>query len=437
MFDLRTASRSAVKQPAGTEDGKSVRPVAFAALRNRDFRGFFVGNMLSMMADNIEHVISYWVVFQLFRSPALLGFAVISHWLPFLAFSWYFGALADRFDCRRVIQASQFLFASVSLTWAILIYTDSLAMWHAAVLLIFHGMAGALWNPARQLLIYEVVGPETLQSGVRLLATGRQLGVLLGPAVGGGLMLLLGPTLGLVVNTLIFLPLIVWCQLVPYTGHAGRRTSRQQGWGEAFSALSGASSNRALLSMILLPGFFAFFVGSAFQAQMPGFALALGTDTMGYGYTALLAANGAGAVVGGILLESGGILKARASTSIVLAFFWCLAMGSFAAASYYPLALGLLFVAGILNLAFLAMAQTLVQLYAPVDLRGRLIGLYNMSAQGLRTFSGVSVGLLGSYIGIHWSLGLSTGAILLVTVVLFVLAIRSGKGPEDAEVLIT
>ncbi len=77
--------------------------VAFAALRHRDFRAFFVTNMLSMMADSIEHVISYWVIFQIFRSPALAGFAVISHWTPHLLFSVYFGMLADRFDCRRVI----------------------------------------------------------------------------------------------------------------------------------------------------------------------------------------------------------------------------------------------------------------------------------------------------------------------------------------------
>lgn len=411
--------------------------VAFAALRHRDFRWFFVGTMMSMMADNIEHVISYWVVYQLFQSAALAGFAVISHWLPFLVFSWYFGALADRFDCRRVIQGSQALFASVSLAWAVLIFTNSLEMWHAGVLLICHGMAGAMWNPARQLLIYEVVGPETLQSGVRLLATGRQLGVLLGPAVGGGLMLLLGPTLGLAVNTLIYLPMIIWCQRVPFTGHAIERERKRQGWRETFAALAGASSDRALLSMILLPGAFAFFVGSAFQAQMPGFAHALGTDSMGYGYTALLAANGAGAVVGGILLESGGMLKARATTAIVLAFVWCVAMGSFATTSYYPLALAFLFVAGILNLAFLSMAQTLVQLHAPVNLRGRLIGLYNMSAQGLRTFSGVSVGILGSYIGIHWSLGLSTAAILLVTVVLLVQTTQSGQSSEAAKIATT
>ena len=76
------------------------------------------------------------------------------------------------------------------------------------------------------------------------------------------------------------------------------------------------------------------------------------------------------------------------------------------------------------------MAQTLVQIYAPIDLRGRLIGLYNMSAQGLRTFSGVFVGLLGSYIGIHWSLGLSTGAVLLVTLILFVVTVQSPESEE-------
>ena len=69
---------------------------------------------LAMMADNIEHVITYWVLWQKFHSPALAGFEVISHWVPFLLFSVYFGALADRFDCRRVIQAAQVLFMLVS-----------------------------------------------------------------------------------------------------------------------------------------------------------------------------------------------------------------------------------------------------------------------------------------------------------------------------------
>ena len=74
--------------------------------------------MMSQMGDNIEHVISYWLLYQKFHSPVLAGFAVISHWTPFLFFAVYFGALADRHDCRRVIQAAQVMYASVSLIWA-------------------------------------------------------------------------------------------------------------------------------------------------------------------------------------------------------------------------------------------------------------------------------------------------------------------------------
>ena len=66
--------------------------------------------MLTMMADNIEHVISYWVAFQRFHSAALGGFAVVSHWLPYLLFSVAVGALNDRFDSRRLIQAGALMF---------------------------------------------------------------------------------------------------------------------------------------------------------------------------------------------------------------------------------------------------------------------------------------------------------------------------------------
>src|SRR5579862_5758943 len=97
------------------------RPVAFAALRRPGFRYFFAGNATAMMADNVEHVISYWVMFQKFHSPELGGFAVISHWVPFLLFSGYSGALATRFDPRRMIQIGMLLFMSVSIAWGVLI----------------------------------------------------------------------------------------------------------------------------------------------------------------------------------------------------------------------------------------------------------------------------------------------------------------------------
>ena len=89
-----------------------------------------------MMADNIEHVISYWVLFQRFHSPALGGFAVISHWVPYLFLAGFSGALADRFDIRRLIQVGMLLFMAVSVSWGLMFLTHSETLWMAMLLLV-------------------------------------------------------------------------------------------------------------------------------------------------------------------------------------------------------------------------------------------------------------------------------------------------------------
>src|ERR1700759_5276453 len=116
-------------------------PAKFAALRNKDCRPYLFGAALAMMADNIEHVITYWVLWQKFHSPALTRSEVISHWVPFLLFSVYFGSLADRYDCRRLIQGAQMLFMVVSALWGVLFLTGSLTVWEACLLLVLHGCA--------------------------------------------------------------------------------------------------------------------------------------------------------------------------------------------------------------------------------------------------------------------------------------------------------
>src|SRR4029077_9919625 len=110
----------------------AARQVAFAALRHGSFRAYFLTSAAAMMADNIEHVISYWVMFQKFHSETLAGFAVISHWVPFLLFSVSAGALAELFDPHRIIQLGMILFMAVSVCWGILFATDSLQKWEAA-----------------------------------------------------------------------------------------------------------------------------------------------------------------------------------------------------------------------------------------------------------------------------------------------------------------
>ncbi|OGA21095.1 MAG: hypothetical protein A3I02_09850 [Betaproteobacteria bacterium RIFCSPLOWO2_02_FULL_67_26] len=411
---------------AGAAD--RAEPPSFAALRHPAFRVYVVTTAAAMMADNIEHVISYWVMFEKFHSPALAGFAVLSHWLPFLFFSVYFGAMADRFDSRRIIQVAMLMFMAVSFAWAVLFFTDTIEIWHAAVLLVIHGLAGVLWAPASQVLIHDIVGRDHLVSAVRLNATGRQFGILLGPAIGGGLMLLLGPAVGLLVNVLIYLPLVWWLWKAPYGARRHGATGRPApggGWADAVRTYRAVSGNRTVRSMILLAGVSSLLVGNAFQAQMPEYANDLGTEKADFSYAVLLAANAGGAFIGGVILEMRGLLRSTPQTAIVLTVLWCISIAGFAATDSYPVAVALMFVAGFLSLAYSSMAQALVQLEAPGHLRGRVVGLFQMSSNGLRAFSGITVGLAGSLIGIHWSLALSALTLFAVTNVMLAFTMRT------------
>jgi MFS family permease len=169
-----------------------------------------------------------------------------------------------------------------------------------------------------------------------------------------------------------------------------------------------------------LGGSASLFVGNSFQTQMPAFAHDLGAEEADFAYGALLTATAAGAVFGGFVLEGKGWLKADIKTAITCAILWCAVVAAFALSTNYFLSIALLFIAGALNLSFYSAAQAIVQLEAPSHLRGRLVGLFSMSAFGLRAFSGVTVGFVGALIGIHWSLAIS--ALTLMAVILALLA---------------
>jgi MFS family permease len=396
---------------------------SFAALRQRPFRGLFLGVASVMMADAIEHVISYWIIFQKFQSPTLAGFAIVSHWLPFLLFSIYTGGLADRYDPRRIIQVGIGLFMAVSIGWGLLFLTDSLQMWHAAALLVLHGCAGVTWGPSAQVLIHHVVEKPQVPSAVRLIATARWLGLMLGPALGGPLLLMLGPTYGIFVNALIYLPFLLWVRTIPFTRKASPPALR--GFADVLAAVRIVSGNRLLLSMVLLAGCASLLVGNAYHAQMPEFAQDFGHADADFTYSMLFAADAMGALIAGLVLESRGLLPPRAKTAFVLAMLWCLAIGAFALSRSYVFALALLFAAGFLELSFFAMAQTLVQLHAPPETRGRVIGVFIMSAMGMRAFSGITMGLGSSVVGIHWSLAISAALLAALLTLALLLATRA------------
>jgi predicted MFS family arabinose efflux permease len=315
----------------------------------------------------------------------------------------------------------------------VLFLTGTLRAWHAGTILAIHGLAGVIAGPPIQLIVHDIVGAEHLQSAIRLNAISRYFSMLVGPAVGGGLMLVLGPGVALLVNVLLYLPLILFLFRLPYTGHrseggAPRQTPRFR-LAETRRLLSEVRSEPRILRMIVLAGATSLFVGTAFQAQMPEYAHHHGSEEADVWYGVLFGANAAGAVIGALLLESVTVLQGGARAAIVCAAIWGTVMAIFPLAHSYAAAVTLLVLAGIFNIAFTSMAQALVQLLAPPRLRGRVVGLFNTSMLGLRAGSGVTVGVVGAAIGVELSLALSSAAVVIVAVGLLVADVRADRAP--------
>ncbi|WP_233555983.1 MFS transporter [Galactobacter caseinivorans] len=411
----------------------SPQPRKFAALRDKLTRPYLFGAGLSMMADNIEHVITYWVLWQTFHSPLLTGFQVISHWLPFLLLSVPFGTLAERFDNRKLIQLAQVVFMLVSLAWGILFLTNTLELWHACVLLVLHGCAGALWAPAEQMMLHDYAEPEDLPGAVRLNATFRSLGMLAGPVVGSFLLWSLGPAWGILVNILFYLPMTYFMMRTPYTGHtrSGFVLNQRPTFGETLGVLRSVAHDRILLGMILLSGLVALGVGGSLQVSIPEFATTLGAgDEGGAGYGLLLFANGVGGVIGGLLLEATGAIKPTVRAAAIATILFGVTTVTVALTGSYVVAVASLVVGGVAALASASIGQAMVQLRAKTQERGRVVGVYNMFGSGLRTGNGVTLAVLGSLLGIGWAVAWGGIALIVGTVIIWL--IMAGQQRRNA-----
>ncbi len=398
----------------------------FPALSVPQFRLYAATALLAMAADNIEHVIGYWVIWELTHSPFWLGYAVVAHWLPFTFFSFYSGSLADRIDCRKLIQISQGLYIFSSFGWGFLYLTGQLHIWHIAVLLILHGIAGLIFGPSSMLIIHEMVGKEKLVSAVSINATLRPLGTTIGPAVGGLLMATVGPGWAFFINSFIYLPLSFAMLFFPYRGAAIKKPN-EGGWSFILEGLTVVRQNSTIVAMLIVVAATSFLVGNAFQALIPAFAQRLGVSSVGY--SILLTANGLGAILGGLLLGWSGTTKLRPVMVTAGAIVWSLFLILFALSTSYAVSLALLFLVGATQIVFISMSQSIVQAWAPQAVRGRVIGVYNFAALGIRVLSGLFMGSLATLVGPSNALVLLAGLIGLVTLVTSI----AGRGLWEVE----
>jgi MFS family permease len=317
-----------------------------------------------------------------------------------------------------------------------LFFTNSLTVWDACILLILHGTAGALWAPPEQLLLEDFVGVEDLPSAIRLNSTARSLGVLAGPVVGSALLLGLGPVHGIWVNIAFYLPLTILMARTKFTGHTrtGIVARERVTALAAVKVFKEVSRDRVLASMIILAGLGSFFVGSAMQVVMPEIAATTTGLSSGAAYGVLLFANGLGGVLGGLILEGTGWVRLSVRSALISTLVYGAASAFFAVSHDYLIAAPLLIVGGVANLAALSITQTVVQLRAPREKKGQVIGVYGVGANGMRIGSGFTVGLFGAVVGLRTALGLSAAAlvvcVLLLAAYLAVIARRGRPSPD-------
>jgi MFS family permease len=396
----------------------------FAALRAPWYKGYLAGSVLMMGGDNLEHAITYWVMWQTFHSPVLAGLAVLTHWLPHLFFAIPLGGLADRFDCRRLIQLAALLFISVSIVWGILFATNSLQPWECVALLLVHGFASAIWKAPDQLMLYDMVGPTDLPSAVRLTATGITLGQLVGPALGAVLLFTVGPTIGMFLNVAMYLPFLSYLFVVPITGHvrdAARRAAPH--WRDIISVLRDVPKYPSILGVMVLQGAIALFIGVALMPLLPEFGGILGQGSNGAGYAVLVSSMAAGATTAGITLEAIGRIRASTRLAIGAGIAFAASILVFALSQSYPLSIAALIVAGASSLTAASTSQTIVQLEAPSDRRGRFVGAAGMTAQGFQAGSGILIGVLAGGLGVAGGVATAATALLVCAVALMIVVV--------------
>jgi len=377
--------------------------VRFPALRVPEYRLYWATSTIAMIGDNIEHVIGYWLLWQLTYSPFWLGYAVFAHWFPFIIFSLHSGAWADRFDNRRLLQVSQGLYVFCSGTLGLLAVTGQLQLWHMIVILLVHGFSGVVNMPSSQVLIHDLVGKDDLPNALSLSAASRNVAWFMGPAVGGFLMWAFGPGGGLLANLLIYIPFTVALfYLNPPRASAPVRQAT--GWEGIKDGLRYVRNTPVILGLTLLSAIPAGIVGFAFQALMPALSADLGTGQEGY--SALLSANGIGAIGGAVILGYIGRLGGKGKLVVAFTLIWGGLLCLFSLSPWFLLSFGIMLLVGAASIVSNAMSQTLVQALSPDDKRGRVMGVYALVVHGPRVISGLLLGGLASLIGAHVALGL-------------------------------
>jgi len=369
---------------------------AFTALKYPNYRLWFWSQTVSLFGMWMESTALAFLVFDLTKSPALLGVVGFASGAPAWIFTLYAGVIADRVPRRTLLMITQTIMMILAFVLAALTFLHWIQPWHILVIAVLLGTANAFEAPSRQSFILEMVEPEDMTNAIALNAAMFNSAMAVGPAAAGLVYAFFGPAWCFVVNGATFLAVIAALRkmkLRPFVPPAAR-TSALADLKEGLKYVAAHPLIRTIIGLIGIISLF----GISFVTLFPAWAVdVLHGDAKTNGF--LQSARGLGAFISALLIASLGRFRFRGKLLTFGTFALPVAAAVFALVRWTPLSLLLIFGSGLAQVLIFNLSNALVQTHAPDALRGRIMGIYTLVFFGLMPVGALGVGLTAERFG--------------------------------------
>ena len=382
----------------------------FHALQTRNYRLFWVGQLISLTGTWMQTTAQGWLVLQLTDSPLALGLVTTLQFLPSMALSLFGGAIADRFPKFRLIKFTQSAALAQAAVFGILVGTGAIQLWMVYALALMLGLINALDTPVRQAFVIELVQREDVPNAIALNSLLFNSARIVGPAVAGVLIARIGLAPAFYVNAISFVGVLAGLWMMDPRSF---RAVPPKSYGSVLEGVAEgvryAWRTPTVLLVLTVMAFIGTF-GYNFNVVLPLISgYVLHTDAVGFGM--LSAAMGIGSLAGALAVAYGSAATPRRLLAGAAAF--SVLLGAVALSHTLPLTLGLLVLLGGAGIIFTTSANTLVQLSVPDALRGRVISLYWLLFAGSTPIGAFLIGTLAEQIGVAETLVLCAGMCLV------------------------
>ncbi len=391
-------------------DLKGLRLI-FRALSSRNYRLFFCGQGISLIGTWMQQIAMSWLVYRMTNSPFLLGLIGFSSQICSLFFSPFAGVISDRWNRHRILVATQSLSMVQALFLAVLTLTGVVTVLHLIILALFLGSLNAFDMPTRQAFVVELVEKrEDLANAIALNSFLFNSARLVGPSIAGVLIAILGEGMCFLINALSFLAVIV-ALLAMKVAHHKEGIQEVQILQEFKEGLIYALGFPPIRSILFFLGWISL-IGTANTTLMPVFAKKIlhgGPQTYGF----LMAAMGAGAIIGAIFLASRTSVLGLGRIIAIASGIFGIGLISFSLSHSLWLSFSVLLLVGFGMMVHMASSNTILQTMVDDDKRGRVMSLYVMAFMGMAPLGSLAGGSLADLIGAPYTLAIGGASCLL------------------------